>query len=112
MKPLWRQVHLQDGQIGGQHRIQCPVEVGQTVPPHGGETNNLPTGMNPTVGPASSHYSRLGTGNRFDRPLDLSLNRSLCSLDLEAVKVRAVILDPGPELPWLTGPWLRTHAAP
>jgi hypothetical protein len=53
--------------------------------------------MHSAVSPACPDNSRLGSRDRFKRPLDLSLNGPLCGLNLETVKVRAVVLDPGPE---------------
>jgi hypothetical protein len=97
MEPFRRQPHLQDSHIIRQDSIQSPLQVAQVVPPPRIKANDLPSGMNPSIGPASTHHLRLSPGHILQGSLDLSLNSPPMGLDLKAVKVCTIVFDFGPK---------------
>jgi len=55
MEPFRRQPQLQDSHIIRQDGIQSPLQVTQFVPPPRIKADDLPSGMNPSICPASTH---------------------------------------------------------
>jgi hypothetical protein len=98
METLRGQVHLHQGDVFRQNRIQRPLELGQWVPPPSLKGDNLPPGVDPPVGSSSTDHPCIDASNILQCPLNLALNRSLVRLDLKPVKVCPVVLDPGPDL--------------
>jgi hypothetical protein len=73
------------------------MEIGQTMLPRHSKADDLAFGMDSPIRPASANHSRLRPRNCLYCPFDLSLNRTLLLLDLKAVEICTIVLDPGPE---------------
>jgi hypothetical protein len=101
MEPLGGNLQRQESDISWQDSVHRPVQIGRSMPPMHTKSDYLSPGVYTSIGTSSAyhadHLPRHFAQGFFQDPL----NAALVQLKLEAMEIRAVVLDHRPEVTML-----------